>query len=640
MLYNIDFNIAAIAVLLFATVYLFCNKGLARHTNKVYFLILISCLISSVTDICCAYVNTWHDPQNHFLQDFFNGFYMSVHILMPWLVVIYLLYELKVVSRIGKLQLFLSAIPVLCGLVLNLTNPFTRLAFFYDSQGNYVRGKLFILFYAAAVFYLVCAVFLAFKYRVELSRGKRAILVFLMASSIAPVIIQAVFPYVPIEGFCQSLGLLGLLFTLEDRGEIINPVTRVYNRSAFLEASERRIEKNSGLALAVKISNIQYYNSAIGVYYTNELLREVAGWLDKRRDDLACYDCLNGNFVLLGDHMDRERVADLKREVFRRFNEPFGKRVFRTLLSVQVCAMHIPGDISSMEKLMLIVDRAFKENHSEDLDVRQVLSGHERRVQVERLINEALENRAFKVYYQPIYDTATGKVRSAEALLRLTDPELGSIPPDEFIPIAEQNGSIIDIGAFVFDSVCRFYQEKDLKSLGIDYLEVNLSVVQCMNRELTESFLKTIKRYNLPADCVNLEITESAAAGSKNALLATVGDLKEAGFSFSLDDYGTGYSNYSYMFDIPFSIIKLDKTILWSAIDPKKGPASRNAGLLISNTVRMMHEMGYKVLVEGVETAEQKIFLENLGCEYLQGFYFSKPIPQNTFTDFVRVVNA
>ena len=116
--------------------------------------------------------------------------------------------------------------------------------------------------------------------------------------------------------------------------------------------------------------------------------------------------------------------------------------------------------------------------------------------------------------------------------------------------------------------------------------------------------------------------------------------LNGLGFSFSLDDYGTGYSNFSYMFDLPFSIIKLDKSILWKALNPKgiKGPKS--SGLLLSNTIRMMKEMGYKVLVEGVETEEQKVLLEKLGCDYFQGYYFSKPVPGDVFLKFIKEANA
>ncbi len=640
MLYNIDFDIAAITVLLFAIIYVFCKKGLVRYSNKVYFLILISCLICAAADIGCAYVNTWHDPENHLMQDVMNSLYMSVHMLMPWLVVIYLLYELSIVRSSDRKRLLPSSIPVICVLVLIAINPFTRLAFYYDENGTYIRGRLFIIFYVVAVMYLSYAVYLAVRHRKQLTKGKRVMLVFLMASSIVPVLFQAVFPYVPIESFFQSLGLLGLLFPLEDKGDIVSSLSGVYNRNAFLEEAQKCIERGEGLAIAVKLSNIQYYNSTIGVYYTNELLKEVAGWLDKRNDDISCYDCNGGNFVLLGRSLSKEVIKDLKIQILTRFGEPFGKRAFRTMLSAQVCVMHIPEDISTMDRLLLIVDRPFAENHSEDLDVRQVVSGHQRRIMIERLINEALENRSFKVFYQPIWDRGSGKVHSAEALLRLFDPEMGYIPPDEFIPIAEQNGTITDIGDLVFEEVCRFYQEKRLNSLSVDCIGINLSVVQCMNRELTGRFKEILKQYNLSEKCINLEMTESAAAGSKNTLLATVHDLNEAGFMLSLDDYGTGYSNYSYMFDMPFSVIKLDRTILWSAVDPKTGPGSTNARLLMKNTVRMMHEMGYKVLVMGVETAEQKIFLEELGCDLLQGFYFSKPVPGNTFADFVRVVNA
>ena len=640
MLYNIDFDIAAIAVLIFAIVYVFCRKGLGRYTNKIYFTILLSCLICSASDICCAYVNTYHDPSNHLPQDIFNGLYMSVHILMPWLLLNYICSELNLIKNISKTRRILSMVPALCGLLLAVTNPFTRLAFYYDPDGTYVRGKLFIVFYVIAVLYLVNAVYVAVIHRKRLSRGKRIMLVFLIVASIVPVIVQAIFPYVPIESFCQSLALLGFLFTLEDKGDIIDPDTRVYNRGAFTESAERLIESGKGLVIAVKLSNIQYYNSSVGIYYTKELLREVAAYLDGLDPALGCYDCTKGNFALLGETKSPEEIKNLKREILIRFSQPFGKRAFRTLFSVQVCSMIIPEDISAMDKLFLIMDSPFEENHSGVMDVKQVISDHGRRVQVERLINEALENKAFKVYFQPIYDAKTGRVCSAEALLRLIDPELGAIPPDEFIPIAEQNGTITEIGAFVFEEVCRLYQERRMNSLGIEHVDVNLSMVQCMNKELASTFKEIALRYNLSTECVNLEITESAAAGNKNVLLGTLEDLKNAGFSFSLDDYGKGYSNFSYMFDIPFSIIKLDRSMLWSAIDPKKGPGSDNARLLMRNTVRMMHEMGYKVLVEGVETVEQKIFLEGLYCDYLQGFYFSKPVPERTFTDFVRVVNA
>ena len=257
-----------------------------------------------------------------------------------------------------------------------------------------------------------------------------------------------------------------------------------------------------------------------------------------------------------------------------------------------------------------------------------------------QLIDKALKNKSFQVYDQPIWDYHTGKVRSAEALCRLIDDEFGFIAPDEFIPIAEQNGTVLEIGRFVFEEVCRFYKEGRLQDLGINYIEVNLSVVQCVSRNIKESFDEILKKYSLDSNCINLEITESATADNHKVLIDTIGKLSESGFSFSLDDYGTGYSNIAYMYEMPFSIIKIDKSILWKAMHPENGEGLDGAIIYLENTIRMLKNMNYYVLVEGVETLEQKMLLERLGCDYFQGFYFSKPVQKQVFADYLKVVNA
>jgi EAL domain-containing protein (putative c-di-GMP-specific phosphodiesterase class I) len=120
----------------------------------------------------------------------------------------------------------------------------------------------------------------------------------------------------------------------------------------------------------------------------------------------------------------------------------------------------------------------------------------------------------------------------------------------------------------------------------------------------------------------------------------TIKTLSERGYSFSLDDYGTGYSNISYMYDMPFSIIKIDKSILWKAMDPKTGEGQRSAVIYLENTIHMLQEMNYSVLVEGVETLEQKMLLERLEVDFFQGYYFSKPVQKQVFADYLKVVNA
>ena len=355
---------------------------------------------------------------------------------------------------------------------------------------------------------------------------------------------------------------------------------------------------------------------------------------------MDCYDCDNGHFVLMGDVLSNNDIEKLKAEINKRFKTAWGRGEFQTTFPIQICSMNIPGDVTNMEDLLLVTDLPFDGTQSAELDEKEIVSIYQRRTLVEKLINDALKNRSFQVWFQPIWNHDTGTFTSAEALIRLIDEEHGFIPPDEFIPIAEENGSIIDIGEFVFEEVCRYYQEHSLDKLGVHYIEVNLSVIQCMNKKLAERFNQILKKYHMDSKHINLEITESAAYGNRFTLLDSINALEKTGFTFSLDDYGTGYSNIAYMYDMPFNIIKLDKSILWSAVDPKTADGDMKAKVYLENTIHMMQKMGYEILVEGVETVEQKICLENLGCNFFQGYFFSKPIPGEAYLDYIKVVNA
>ena len=162
---------------------------------------------------------------------------------------------------------------------------------------------------------------------------------------------------------------------------------------------------------------------------------------------------------------------------------------------------------------------------------------------IDAIIDRALEEGSFQVYYQPIYSIPHGKFISAEALIRLFDSQYGFISPELLITAAERNGAIHRIGAYVFEQVCQFIASDDFRRLGLDYIEVNLSVAQCMNSDLPETLFAIMEKYHVPSDKINLEITETAAAYAQRVLSENLDKLTKAGISFSLDDYGTGYSN-------------------------------------------------------------------------------------------------
>lgn len=233
------------------------------------------------------------------------------------------------------------------------------------------------------------------------------------------------------------------------------------------------------------------------------------------------------------------------------------------------------------------------------------------------------------MYYQPIYSVNEQRFNSAEALLRLKDDKYGFISPEIFIPAAEKSGAIHKIGAFVLDEVCRFIASEEYKALQLDYIEINLSVAQCMQNDLANQVLETIDKYKITPDQINLEITETAASYSQKTMLENLSVLSDAGISFSLDDFGTGYSNMRRIASLPLHLVKLDKSFADMGENPK-------LQIILQNTIQMIKAMNMKIVVEGIETEKLVQQFSDLQCEYIQGYYYSKPIPKEEFVDFIK----
>lgn len=289
-----------------------------------------------------------------------------------------------------------------------------------------------------------------------------------------------------------------------------------------------------------------------------------------------------------------------------------------------------PEDAATIEEIMDLIE-------GQDLnpqDTAQADTGSETgmRVQeVERALRDALKKGSFEVVYQPIYSTTHKRFLSAEALLRLKDDKLGNIGPDEFIPIAEQSGMIIAIGRFVLENTCRFIQEKQLGKIGIEYIEVNLSIVECLQDDLVERILDTLKRYQVQTSQINFEITETAPETLPEDILNNIRRLSDNGIRFSLDDYGTGYSNIGRILTTPLDIIKLDRCIIQAYFADR----TLDASIILKETIRMLKKLNKSIVAEGVETEEQALSLTAMECDFIQGYYYSRPLPMPAFLEFI-----
>lgn len=293
-----------------------------------------------------------------------------------------------------------------------------------------------------------------------------------------------------------------------------------------------------------------------------------------------------------------------------------------------------PDDSSSAEDLLRHADIALyhsKENggdqfscYSDKLDqaIRE-------QIRLEQKLRKALDENRIEVYFQPQVIAAEERTCWVEALARWHDPEEGFIPPDRFISIAEETGLIIELGNCVLNTVCRTFREHELelRSLGIQGVSVNLSAKQFFSETLLSDIESILSTHGMEAQNIDFELTESTVTEDVEKAIQIMQSIRKLGCQLSIDDFGTGYSSLSYLSKYPLTNLKIDRSFV------DKLPGSKNDEEIACTIISLAHNLGMKVVAEGVETAAQAQYLREQGCEYLQGFYYSKPLPIDHLLD-------
>ena len=250
----------------------------------------------------------------------------------------------------------------------------------------------------------------------------------------------------------------------------------------------------------------------------------------------------------------------------------------------------------------------------------------ERRLELESALRRAADNGELMLYFQPVVDVKRGTVTSAEALLRWDHPELGMVSPGEFIPVAEDMGLIVDIGRWVVNECHRQLQAWRLAGIEDLRISLNVSPFQLRREADADALLALIRELGDPG--LILELTESALMENSDGVHRFLSDVRALGNMVALDDFGTGFSSLGYLRNFEFDVLKVDKTFI------DELASTRDYGL-VASIVSMGRILGMRVVAEGVETAEQVKRLKQIGCDYVQGYYFSKPLPADAFYDFL-----
>ncbi|MBE5877959.1 MAG: EAL domain-containing protein [Lachnospiraceae bacterium] len=411
--------------------------------------------------------------------------------------------------------------------------------------------------------------------------------------------------------------------------------TGFLNQTAFENYCAKEIGKRNNKAVyLVKVKNYQYLKENCRELPLQEAIRQLAVHIKEYAHITSVYYLGTGRFCVISSKSDNFHEDEFLGRLEQRISEPFESNGFSVSLQLFIAIMNLESGKIKKENFhkyfIACDDMKYRMNkpmeiiHGDHFGIDQIQRYHD----VEEAIERALVEKEFKMFYQPIISTQTGKMVSAEALLRLNDRVLGFVSPEEFIPISENNGKIHEISDFVMESVFRFVSEHDMEEMGLDFIEMNLSMVQCMDKHLPDKLKSYIEKYDVNPKHVNLEITETASNMDEERLQIQLMKMRKMGFTFSLDDYGTGYSNLVRVLEYPVDIVKLDKTIVWSAFH------DRDNFVTLKNLISMFHDVRRKLVAEGVESEAQRDTLKELGCDYLQGYFYSKPINEDEFVAY------
>ncbi|NRA84347.1 MAG: EAL domain-containing protein, partial [Gammaproteobacteria bacterium] len=413
----------------------------------------------------------------------------------------------------------------------------------------------------------------------------------------------------------------------------VDTLTKLPNRSYFQHAHRNLIRRNQPHALlTLDIDNFKKINDSMGHDHGDNLLCLISERIDQQ---IQCQHLLcrlgSDEFAILLEDVDQiSTITQVLYEIEVALQEPF---VLNNQVLVMSCSVGIgifPTDGRSTENMLQSADTAMYHAKSDSGFSYKFYSASMnesavRRLQIESLIREALKNDWFEVYYQPKYSAATGLLTGMEALVRLIHPEKGMISPNEFIPVAEDTGLVIEIGEIVLRKACYVTQLWRRSGLFNGRVAVNLAARQFAQTDLVKRISHILDCTQLPVSNLELEITEGTVIEDPEMAIVTMQSLTDLGISLALDDFGTGYSSLSYLKRFPIHTLKIDKAFIDDLI------IEQGERHMVASIISIAHNMGLSVVAEGVETKEQLEILKQLSCETIQGFLFSRPLSESDF---------
>ncbi|MDF2593676.1 MAG: sensor-containing diguanylate cyclase/phosphodiesterase [Clostridia bacterium] len=449
----------------------------------------------------------------------------------------------------------------------------------------------------------------------------------------------------------ELVKIAGSMTDISERKEIENKIkymayydtlTKLPNRILFMEKLENELKRSkaksiSGAVMFIDLDNFKNINDTLGHDYGDKLLEYIADKLQAitGKGDTLCRFGGDEFLILKSNMQGEEEMIGFAEEMLRICEAPcfiLDKLIYITV-SIGIAVYPKDGEKTSVilknADTAMYTAKALGKNNYIFFNPEMCLE-LERKIKIESILRQALINNSFELYYQPQVDVKNKKIVGFEALLRLNSEEMGFIPPNEFIPIAEESGLIKEIGLWCLKSACLKNKEWREQGYVFETISVNISAVQFEQGNFIEMVINTLEETGLRPEFLEVEITESVLMKSLQKNIETLERLRKIGIKIALDDFGTGYSSFNYLRKLPIHTLKIDKSFIDGICSSRKEQA------IAHGIIQLAHQMSLQVVAEGVEKEEQLATLRAKECDKVQGYLFSKPLPADKAEELMK----
>lgn len=622
----LHFNMAALFIFGIIIFYVLYRRLYRAYSSFMFLLINIIYFIVCTLDLLVS-SNILNTPLNQSLMFFY-------YLLKYMASIVYILYIILITHSEdiirNKRNGIIFSIPSILTFGYLISNLFTGMIYYYDN-GVYYRGDYIFIFYGLSFIYVIMGFIWIIYNRKMFDFSDRFSLFAVYGFSIAALIIQYFFPDVLIEMLATSLAMLFLSSTIERSQLVVDPKTGLKNKVIFRRIcmSSFKRKKEVGVVLFyIKNYSIIYEKYRYDVAIRNTKI--LSSYLSKAFLNEIKYDLYYLEGGIYAFETKKEDAVKLAEMLDKLITNTYDKKVDFNIDSV-ICSTIIPTDFQDYSEFY-----HFVYNFTDTINTtKRVIStadikkeNKNQLINLDEVLDRAIQNKDIMVEFQPIYNLYEKRYTVIEALARINDPEFGLLYAESFIPYAEKKDKIYDIDMIIIDKVYDFYSSNNLDKMGISHIAINLSFQTLCNKNFLEDIALLELKYNVSKKKIYFEIKERERTTFKQYAFETIQRMMDEGYLFSLDNYGIGCMPVDNLVKVPYSNVKFDGTFAKSCVN-------KETSVVIDNTIKLVKKLNKVSICAGIEDENSAKILEALNPDYVQGFYYSKPLSLDNLIAFL-----